>query len=439
MCAILQMAGHVTLQISLDVNLLLSKLCPVRGYSTKGWQTMSMQLSMKPYITAGVALVGASVIAVTPIAPHPDLSPPPAVALTTSIENPITVFKPVVIEAGEWLNQTIRSEIADPLPILRQILANQRYTVDQLAQAIRAGGAAIGELVEGLPAALKEAGSLIGQGKINAAIDSLLLSGLNPIMNLIYGVWTPLQPMLERPFKVGQAMVPALFDVGLSVVLATVASTVGIGFDTGSTPLVQQIVISTKAVLASLTSLNPAKIINAVQNGIADVLSNIVLHAEEFTTGTVPFIRMMLVNALKAGQPASVNRTANLAASVATVPDADAPTLTISLPGAEADAGVPTVTPVSNTDAPAEAPAAEVPAEAPVAEAPAEVPAAEAPAEAPVAEAPADDTEAVAEPTEEAEIEEPEEAAPVATRPSLKKAASGKSSPKRAGNPRAAA
>ena len=430
MCAILQMAGCVTLQISLDVNLLLSKLCPVRGYSTKGWQTMSMQLSMKPYITAGVALVGASVIAVTPIAPHPDLSPPPAVTLTTAIENPITVFKPVVIAAGEWLNQTVRSEIADPLPILRQILANQRYTVDQLAQAIRGGGTALGELLAGLPAALKTAGSLIGQGKINAAIDSLVASGLGPIVNLISGVWTPLQPMFERPFKVGQALVPALFDVGLSLVLATVASTVGIGFDVGSTPLVQQIVISTKAVLASLTSLNPAKIINAVQNGIADVLSNIVLHAEEFTTGTLPFIRMMLVNALKAGQPAAMNRTANLAASVATVPDADAPTLTISLPGAEADAGAPAVTPVSNTDAPAEAPAAEAPAEAPVAE---------APAEAPVAEAPADDTEAVAEPTEEAEIEEPEEAAPVATRPSLKKATSGKSSPKRAGNPRAAA
>ena len=48
-------------------------------------------------------------------------------------------------------------------------------------------------------------------------------------------------------------------------------------------------------------------------------------------------------------------------------------------------------------------------------------------------EAPAEEAEAVE------EAEEPEEAAEPAARPTLKKAGSGKTAPKRAGNPRAAA
>jgi hypothetical protein len=130
----------------------------------------------------------------------------------------------------------------------------------------------------------------------------------------------------------------------------------------------------------------------------------------------------VIVNALKAGQPTTASKTA----SVAAAPEAAAQTFTISIPGTETDGAAPAVTPVSTGAESAETPA-QAPAETP-AEAPAEVPAEEAVTETPVEEAP----------VEEVEIEEPEAAEPV-TRPSLKQAGSGKTSPKRAGNPRAAA
>jgi hypothetical protein len=389
---------------------------------------MSMQLTMKPYVTVGVALVGASVIAVAPIAPRADLHMP-SVNLAASIQNPITVFTPVVNAAGDLIRETLQAEFADPFPILRQIFANQQFTVSKLLAAINGGGAALTELVQGLPAALQAAGAIARTGNINGAIDSLVASGLGPILNFISGVTVPLQEAFERPFAVGQELVAAAFESGLALTVALAQTFIGIGFPVGTTPVLQNLISVTESVLKSIGTLNPINIINAVQNGVADVLLNAVTHLSDFMEQTVPYIRGVIVNALKAGQPATANKTV----SVATAPAADAQTFTIAIPGAEIDGGAPVVTPVSTgeetAETPAAAPVVETPVETP-AEAPAEVPAEEVVTETPVEEAPVEEVE---------EVEEPEEAAEPATRPSLKQAGSGKTSPKRAGNPRAAA
>jgi hypothetical protein len=295
----------------------MGKFCLPRDQidRTKGFRTdMSMQMALRPYVTAGIAIVGASVIAVAPIAPHPDVHLP-AVQLSAAIDNPIEVFTPVANAAGTWLTNTIRSEIANPFPILHQIVTNQITTAGQVLQAVNAGGAALGDLAAGLPATLQAAFAKLAVGDVNGAIDSVIASGLNPIVNLITGVWTPLQDVLQRPFAVGQALVPALFNAGLSLALAAVASTVGIGFDTGLKPLVQQIVSSTQSVLNAVTTLNPINLLNAIQHGFADVALNVFAQLDSFTTGTLPYIRDSLIAALQATPAAA------LTATVATTPD----------------------------------------------------------------------------------------------------------------------
>ncbi len=342
-------------------------------------------------------------IAVAPIAPRADLHLP-SVNLAASIENPITVFTPVVNAAGDLIRETLQAEFADPFPILRQIFANQQFTVSKLLQAINAGGAALTDLVQGLPAALNAAGAIARTGDINGAIDSLVASGLNPILSFITGVSTPLQEALERPFAVGQELVAAAFESGLALTVALAQTFIGIGFPVGTTPVLQNLVSVTESVLKSIGTLNPINIINAVQNGVADVLLNAITHVSDFMVQTVPYIRDVIVNALKAGQPATANKTA----SVATAPTADAQTFTITIPGAETDGAATAVTPVSNGEEAAETPATapvETPAEAP-AEAPVEVPTEEAVTETPVEEAPVE------------EVEEPAEAAEPVTRPS---------------------
>ncbi|MGV0741256.1 hypothetical protein [Mycolicibacterium sp. XJ870] len=74
---------------------------------------------MRPYVTAGVALVGASVIAVTPVTASPSEIQTHAVQLSaTAIDNPIDVFSPVFEKAGTVITDAIQARVDDPFPIL---------------------------------------------------------------------------------------------------------------------------------------------------------------------------------------------------------------------------------------------------------------------------------------------------------------------------------
>jgi hypothetical protein len=327
-----------------------------------------MQSAMRPYVTAGVALVGASVLAVTPIAAHPNLPQThmPQVQLTaSSIDNPINVFKPVLEDAGSWLNQTVHTVLADPLPILRQIVSNQLYTARQVLEAAKAAGSALGQLGAGLPATLKAAGKILATGDVNGAIDAVINAGLMPILALLGNPWAALQPALERPFKVGQAMVSALYNAGLSMLVGVVASTIGLGFNAGGTPpLLQQIVTSTQKVLDSIKTLNPVNVINAVQHGIADVLKNAVEQAKQFTTGTLPYIGSTILQALRAGLP-TTTAPVTAAAALPTASAVTTVTLAVDATGAAPAATAEKVTASTET---ASATAAGGTASAPAAE-----------------------------------------------------------------------
>ena len=64
------------------------------------------------------------------------------------------------------------------------------------------GASGLGELAAGLPATLQAAGAKLAVGDINGAIDAVILSGMQPIINILLGVWTPMQAVLQRPFAV---------------------------------------------------------------------------------------------------------------------------------------------------------------------------------------------------------------------------------------------
>ncbi len=97
-----------------------------------------MQLALRPYATAGVALVGASVIAVSPVA-----VPPTAVqelrdraVELSALVNPIDAFRPVfeaTVADLQALGEAIR---ANPAPILAAILANQPGNIAGFPEAI---------------------------------------------------------------------------------------------------------------------------------------------------------------------------------------------------------------------------------------------------------------------------------------------------------------
>lgn len=94
-----------------------------------------MQLTLRPYVTAGVALAGASVIAISPISPvTPDIHAPTisthsaAVDLAAAVNpigDPISAWVTTLANAGQNLGALGGQVIDNGAPILTQIIANQ--------------------------------------------------------------------------------------------------------------------------------------------------------------------------------------------------------------------------------------------------------------------------------------------------------------------------
>jgi hypothetical protein len=83
------------------------------------------ELAVRPYATVGIALVGASVIAISPVAP-----PPPGVEISRQVRlsaavDPITPWRNVIGEADANLSDLAAAWREDPAPVLRQVIANQ--------------------------------------------------------------------------------------------------------------------------------------------------------------------------------------------------------------------------------------------------------------------------------------------------------------------------
>ncbi|OHV05057.1 outer membrane porin GjpA [Mycobacterium talmoniae] len=83
------------------------------------------QLATRPWVTAGVALAGASLIAVTPVtaAPLPDVAPP-EIQLTAGLD-PITPWVDVIQQASTNVSDLFAAWSSDPFPIIRQVATNQ--------------------------------------------------------------------------------------------------------------------------------------------------------------------------------------------------------------------------------------------------------------------------------------------------------------------------
>ena len=159
-----------------------------------------MQVAVRSYLTAGVALVGASVIAVTPIAPLPaDIQiPNPAVQLAaTPFDIYVQVFQEAVANAGVLLDEAL----ADPAPILGQLLANQIATVNSLAAGlVTTAGATFTALTTVVPPLLQAAFNDLISGDVEGAVNNLLTAALATVLPLA-GLVGPIQAAIAQPVQ----------------------------------------------------------------------------------------------------------------------------------------------------------------------------------------------------------------------------------------------
>ncbi|WP_160110844.1 hypothetical protein [Mycolicibacterium houstonense] len=208
-----------------------------------------MQLAARSYLTAGVALVGAGAIAVSPLAPPaPDVQVPAidassAAVNLTAAANPLQLWADVIGATVENLGGLGEQFSADPAPILRQIIANQLHSANILATSTQ-------KLAEGLalaldpnyfmsfPAALKQSFELIAAGDLQGGLStlptSILMLGL-PLLDFVGNQWAPgAWSVIAQPFTNLANLVtklpegtPALLLNGLISPLAATAAASG--------------------------------------------------------------------------------------------------------------------------------------------------------------------------------------------------------------------
>lgn len=265
-----------------------------------------MQLTMKPYITAGVALAGASVIAVAPVVPQTETHLPAVSHVQvsdvhlTALVNPIVALGDIYNALAETVGQTSYMVETSVNPLVRQVVLDANYGLQQGMQLIGNITGAKFTLGGALPGILANVLGNLGTLNVNGAIDSLVGGLLPGGLQLITGINGPVQNILQQPLAVAEAMVPAVLDSVTALVAGLAISTVGIGCGAclGTTPVVQQVVKSVTGILQSVLTLNPGTIYNGVLNNVVSLVQNIQKNVTDFETGTVPYIVNRIITAL---------------------------------------------------------------------------------------------------------------------------------------------
>ncbi|MBU9766294.1 hypothetical protein FR943_20910 [Mycobacterium sp. TNTM28] len=146
-----------------------------------------MRQALRPYVTAGLAIAGAGIIAVGPIS-IPDTGThsvefssvhlaaaelPGALQPLDDSQTAAEAYQQLIVLTGAFLSAALVPVVENPAPILSQLLANQFEYLNYLAVGV-AYGAGNGVLALGeLPGVLINAAAQMGTGDAEAAIQTL--------------------------------------------------------------------------------------------------------------------------------------------------------------------------------------------------------------------------------------------------------------------------
>ena len=286
----------------------------------------------RPYLNAGVALVGASVIAVAPLAPAPPHISLPSVqqaevALAAAV-NPIEAYLDLVNNTVGNLSSLGQTLLANPAPILQQLLKNNFATATDLLAALQtSGGQLFDNLATIVPQQVQEALANLTQGNIVGVGQNVVNVLTQPILLPFLTLLTSVQPLVEKPFA---------NLLAVSQQFTTIAALGGIGV---LEPLVSGVNATAQAiqnVVDAARSLNPVGLVSAIV-AVPAIMANGVLNGFGFDGGVLSpnlglvgaliSIRNTIAQAL--GAPAPMAVTAKVAA-VSEPPAAAAKTVTLS-------------------------------------------------------------------------------------------------------------
>ncbi|TVY04772.1 hypothetical protein FPV58_04730 [Mycolicibacterium porcinum] len=236
-----------------------------------------MNLALRPYATAGIALVGAGVIAAAPLAPPP-VAIDSAMARTSSAAVELTAaVDPIAAWAGLFAHipesiLALGNLIAEnPAPLLGQIVANWSGYGQTLGTALQTAGTGLSNyLTTQLPTALQTFSNQLMSGDTEGAAQTFH----GAILSLAFGVGFPMLNVLSIPADITQnlanavATLPGFAGPVISVGLGALMTVNGTTLATGA---------SAQAVVDAFKSGDPFGVVNALAAmpaTIADALLN---------------------------------------------------------------------------------------------------------------------------------------------------------------------
>lgn len=284
-----------------------------------------MQVAVRSTVTTGVALIGAGVIAVSPVAPPVSeiAATPiyaPSVALTATYAE---LFDNTLSSLGYLGNDLFEEGIA---PILQQVAVNQLTMVQDL-------GAAIHRLFEasnpvGIPATFRTAIDQLAAGQIQEAAETLSTGVILAAL--------PLLPPLQVPIN----NLVAVIDL-----IPQIIPMVGIGLISPPLSLFQATAEAVQDVVDAVSAGDFTGVVNAFINAPATILNGLINGYPENgfpgligpnggALGVIVNIRDMILGAITPAEPDAANEAAETEATAETAAvtaTTTSPALTVSL------------------------------------------------------------------------------------------------------------
>lgn len=228
-----------------------------------------MDVSVRSYLTAGVALAGAGIIAVTPVTPvAPVLRDIQVPAVHTadvqlaSLLNPLEVFAPILEQAMNGAQAIGQKAVADPFPILRALALNQLDSAGTLAGLGTDLAGAVAAVWLAVPGNIQTAIGQLQAGNIDQALRTIENGFISPFIPLVLKDLPQLVNVLKKP----------LVDLQVLIENAPMTYLAGVGFPIMNTAyaLQTEIVNGITGVVNAVGTANPEKIANAITTGMAN-------------------------------------------------------------------------------------------------------------------------------------------------------------------------
>lgn len=229
-----------------------------------------MQRVVRSSVTAGVAFLGVGVLVASPIAPPvPDIHLPAihvdATALAAAV-SPIDTYRQVFETAAANLQALV--DAADPGAVVRQIVANQAASLQDLGGALGTSGQELlTALTQTTPDLVKTVFTSLAAGNVEAATNAVLLAPLvlaKPLIDLLPAIQRVLTQPVQNLVNVAHIFNDPVYDSMVAVgLLGPVINALG-----ASGAAVQNVIDAVK-------TGDPQQALNAVLTGPATIADGI--------------------------------------------------------------------------------------------------------------------------------------------------------------------